>query len=121
MDLPLSGNEPLPATSEKESSMSSAKDMQEAVEAELGFDPLVDATNITVKNLNGDVGLNGTVPSYPLTTAANNALRWAVTVPSGVEATPTRATSPRACRTRSTGTRSSWTTATSWSTPTRTR
>ena len=103
--------------------MSSTKDIREAVEAELTFDPLVDATDVTVKNINGDVALNGTVPSYPqyleaaaaaqrvagvkhvhnhlmvdlltgdyrddaqLTTAANNALMWDVTVPSGVEAT----------------------------------
>jgi osmotically-inducible protein OsmY len=103
--------------------MSSTKDIREAVEAELTFDPLVDATGITVKNINGDVALNGTVPSYPqyleaaaaaqrvtgvknvhnhlmvdlpdgdyrddvqLTTAANNALTWAVTVPEGIEAT----------------------------------
>jgi osmotically-inducible protein OsmY len=102
--------------------MSSTKDIREAVEAELTFDPLVDATDITVKNINGDVALNGTVPSYPqyleaaaaarrvagvkhvhnhlsvelqtsdyrgdaqLTTAANNALAWDATVPSGVEA-----------------------------------
>jgi osmotically-inducible protein OsmY len=102
--------------------MSSTKDIREAVEAELTFDPLVDATDITVKNINGDVALNGTVPSYPqyleaaaaaqrvagvkhvhnhlsvvlpagdyrddaqLTTAANNALLWDVTVPAGVEA-----------------------------------
>ena len=103
--------------------MSSTKDIQKAVEAELDFDPLVDPTDITVKNLNGEVALNGTVPSYPqyleaaaaaqrvegvkrvhnhlmvqlydsdyrddaaLTTAANNALNWDVTVPPGVEAT----------------------------------
>jgi len=103
--------------------MSSTKDIREDVEAELTFDPLVDATDITVKNINGDVALNGTVPSYPqyqeaaaaaqrvagvkhvhnylmvdlptgdyrddaqLTTAANNALTWDVTVPAGVEAT----------------------------------
>jgi osmotically-inducible protein OsmY len=103
--------------------MSSTKDIREAIEAELTFDPLVDATDITVKNLNGEVALNGTVPSYPqyleaaaaaqrvagvkhvhnhlavdlppgdyrddaqLTTAANNALLWDVTVPVGVEAT----------------------------------
>jgi osmotically-inducible protein OsmY len=103
--------------------MSSTKDIREAVEAELTFDPLVDATDITVKNISGDVALNGTVPSYPqyleaaaaaqrvagvkhvhnhlsvelqtsdyrgdaqLTTAANNALTWDVSVPSGVEAT----------------------------------
>jgi osmotically-inducible protein OsmY len=102
--------------------VSSTKDIRESVEAELTFDPLVDATDITVKNINGDVALNGTVPSYPqyleaaaaaqrvagvkhvhnhlsvelstgdyrddtqLATAANNALTWDVTVPSGVEA-----------------------------------
>ncbi|MGO8956897.1 MAG: BON domain-containing protein [Streptosporangiaceae bacterium] len=41
------------------------KDIREAVEKELDFDPLVDPTSITVKNMNGDVALNGTVPSYP--------------------------------------------------------
>ena len=41
------------------------KDIREAVEAELKFDPLVDATDIDVKNMNGAVALNGTVPSYP--------------------------------------------------------
>ena len=45
--------------------MGKTKDVREAVEAELSFDPLVDATNITVKNMNGEVALNGTVPSYP--------------------------------------------------------
>jgi osmotically-inducible protein OsmY len=41
------------------------KDIRAAVEAELSFDPRVDATGITVKNVNGQVALNGTVPSYP--------------------------------------------------------
>ena len=45
--------------------MSQTKDIRAAVEGELHFDPLVDASQITVKNLNGDVALNGTVPSYP--------------------------------------------------------
>jgi osmotically-inducible protein OsmY len=45
--------------------MSKTTDVREAVEAELEFDPLVDTTNITVKNINGDLALNGTVPSYP--------------------------------------------------------
>jgi osmotically-inducible protein OsmY len=103
--------------------MTRSADILDAVEAELDFDPLIDATDITVKNLNGEVALNGTVPSYPqyleaavaaqrvdgvkrvrnhlmvelpsgdyrddakLTTAANNALEWDVTVPPGVEAT----------------------------------
>jgi osmotically-inducible protein OsmY len=41
------------------------KDIREAVEAELDFDPLVDDGDVTVKNVNGEVALNGTVPSYP--------------------------------------------------------
>jgi osmotically-inducible protein OsmY len=45
--------------------MGKTKDVREAVEAELSFDPLVDATEITVKNMDGEVALNGTVPSYP--------------------------------------------------------
>jgi osmotically-inducible protein OsmY len=40
-------------------------DIRDAVEAELDFDPLVDDGNITVKNMSGEVALNGTVPSYP--------------------------------------------------------
>ena len=45
--------------------MGKTKDIREAVEAEIDFDPLVDAADITVKNMNGQVALNGTVPSYP--------------------------------------------------------
>lgn len=45
--------------------MGKTKDIREAVEAELDFDPLVDDGDITVKNMNGEVALNGTVPSYP--------------------------------------------------------
>jgi len=41
------------------------KDVRDAVKKELDFDPLVDSTSITVKNMNGDVALNGTVPNYP--------------------------------------------------------
>ena len=102
--------------------MSKTTDIREAVQAELDFDPLVDTASITVKNIDGDVAINGTVPSYPqyqeaaaaarrvsgvkqvhnhlmvqlpdadyrddvqLATAANNALGWDVTVPSGIEA-----------------------------------
>jgi osmotically-inducible protein OsmY len=102
--------------------MGKTTDIREAVQAELDFDPLVDTVNITVKNIDGDVALNGTVPNYPqyqeaaaaarrvsgvkqvhnhlmvqlpdadyrddvqLATAANNALGWDVTVPSGIEA-----------------------------------
>ena len=45
--------------------VSKTKDVCAAVEAELGFDPLVDAADITVRNIAGDVTLTGTVPSYP--------------------------------------------------------
>jgi osmotically-inducible protein OsmY len=45
--------------------MSQTKDIRDAVENELSYDPLVDESNISVKNINGDVALNGTVPSYP--------------------------------------------------------
>jgi osmotically-inducible protein OsmY len=41
------------------------KDVRAAVEAELGFDSRVDAKGITVRNINGEVALDGTVPSYP--------------------------------------------------------
>jgi osmotically-inducible protein OsmY len=45
--------------------MGQTKDIRDAVERELGYDPLVDDSDISVKNINGDVALNGTVPSYP--------------------------------------------------------
>jgi osmotically-inducible protein OsmY len=45
--------------------MTKTTDIREAVEAELTFDPLVNPADITVKNIDGDVALNGTVPSYP--------------------------------------------------------
>ena len=45
--------------------MGTTKDIHEAVEAELKFDPLVDDADIHVVNISGDVALNGTVPSYP--------------------------------------------------------
>ncbi len=45
--------------------MSQTKDIRDSVEQELIYDPLVDASDITVKNINGEVALNGTVPSYP--------------------------------------------------------
>jgi osmotically-inducible protein OsmY len=45
--------------------MGKSADIRTAVEAELSFDPLVDAAGITVKNMNGQVALNGIVPSYP--------------------------------------------------------
>src|SRR6185503_16212460 len=45
--------------------MGKTTDIREAVEAEREFDPLVDPSDITVKNISGQVALNGTVPSYP--------------------------------------------------------
>jgi osmotically-inducible protein OsmY len=45
--------------------MTKTQDIRDAVDDELSYDPLVDPSDITVKNLNGDVALNGTVPSYP--------------------------------------------------------
>lgn len=51
------------------------KNIREAVEKELDFDPLVDASDITVKNMNGDVALNGTITSYPQYLQATAAAR----------------------------------------------
>jgi osmotically-inducible protein OsmY len=45
--------------------MGTIKDVHHAIEAELEFDPLVDDADVHVVNINGDVALNGTVPSYP--------------------------------------------------------
>jgi len=41
------------------------KDVRAAVEKELEFDPMVESRDIAVRNINGDVTLTGTVPSYP--------------------------------------------------------
>jgi len=43
--------------------MGKAHDIGEAVESELSHDPLVDTADITVRNLDGNVALSGTVPS----------------------------------------------------------
>jgi osmotically-inducible protein OsmY len=45
--------------------MGTTKDIRDAVNAELKYDPLVDDADIHVVNVSGDVALNGTVPSYP--------------------------------------------------------
>ena len=45
--------------------MSKTTDVRAAVEKELGVDPMVDSGDIAVRNINGDVTLTGTVPSYP--------------------------------------------------------
>src|SRR6201995_1556261 len=45
--------------------MNNIRDIREDVKAELKHDPLVYDADIHVVNINGDIGLNGTVPSYP--------------------------------------------------------
>jgi osmotically-inducible protein OsmY len=55
--------------------MGTTKDIRAAVRAELAFDPLIDAADITVRNMNGQVALNGTVPSYPQYLEATAAAR----------------------------------------------
>ena len=45
--------------------MGTTTDIRAAVEKELGFDPMVDSRDITVRNIKGDVTLTGTVPRYP--------------------------------------------------------
>ncbi len=55
--------------------MTKTQDIRDAVERELNYDPLVDASDITVKNLNGNLALNGSVPSYPQYLAAAAAAR----------------------------------------------
>jgi osmotically-inducible protein OsmY len=55
--------------------MGKTQDIRTAVEGELVFDPLVDSTDITVRNLDGAVALNGTVASYPQYLEAEAAAR----------------------------------------------
>ena len=45
--------------------MSQTKDIRDAVERELSYDPLVDDSDITVEDRDGEVVLAGSVPSYP--------------------------------------------------------
>jgi osmotically-inducible protein OsmY len=53
--------------------MDEADELRDAVEDRLTFDPDVDAADIAVENLNGEIVLNGTVPSYPQYMAAAEA------------------------------------------------
>src|SRR6266536_2705449 len=55
--------------------MTKTQDIRDAVELELSYDPLVDISDITVKNINGEVALNGTVPSFPPSLEAAAAAR----------------------------------------------
>ena len=63
--MTVSGNSAALAVTEGRTQVSKNKNIRDAVEAELSFDPLVDPADITVKNMNGEVALNGTVPNYP--------------------------------------------------------
>ncbi len=45
--------------------MGKTKEVREAVEAGLRFGPRIDAADITIRNINGEVALNGAVPGYP--------------------------------------------------------
>jgi osmotically-inducible protein OsmY len=55
--------------------MTKTQDIRDAVERELTYDPLVDMSDITVKNIDGEVALNGTVPSFPQYLEAAGAAR----------------------------------------------
>jgi osmotically-inducible protein OsmY len=55
--------------------MGNAREIREAVEEELSRDPLVDAAGITVRNIDGNMALSGTVPSYPQYRQAAEAAR----------------------------------------------
>jgi hypothetical protein len=68
--------------------MSQTRDIRDAVEPELSYDPLVDDSDISVKNINGGVAPSGDYRDDPaLTTMANSALTLNVARPEGVEAT----------------------------------
>jgi osmotically-inducible protein OsmY len=55
--------------------MGKTKDVRAAVEKELGFDPRVDSSDITVVNIGGNVNLTGTVPSFQQYLQASAAAR----------------------------------------------
>jgi osmotically-inducible protein OsmY len=54
----------LPSPGGRMRQVGTTQDVREAVEKELSFDPMVDAKKITVRNIDRDVTLTGTVPSY---------------------------------------------------------
>jgi hypothetical protein len=68
------------------------KDIREAVETELDFDPLIDDGDISVKNMSGEVALEVVLPSESyrddatLTTMADNAPAANISVPATVDA-----------------------------------
>lgn len=62
--------------------MGNGKDIRAAVQEALSRDPLVDAAGIIVRNIDGNVALSGTVPSYPQYRQAAEAARRAAGVTS---------------------------------------
>jgi len=59
----------------KPKAIAKADEIRNSVKAELAYDPGIDSTDITVKNMGGAVALNGTVPSYPQFLRAAEATR----------------------------------------------
>jgi osmotically-inducible protein OsmY len=55
--------------------MGKTRDIREAVDRNLRHDPLIDAADVVVRNIDGDVALTGTVPSYPQYLEAARAAR----------------------------------------------
>jgi osmotically-inducible protein OsmY len=55
--------------------MRKTRDIREAVERRLRHDPLIDTTDVVVRNIDGKVALTGTVPSYPQYLEADRAAR----------------------------------------------
>lgn len=64
--------------------MGNAKDIREAVAEELSRDPLVDTAGVTVRNIDGNVELSGTVLSYPQSRQALEAGRQGARRPPGM-------------------------------------
>ena len=59
----------------KPKAVAKAGEIRNSVNAELAYDAGIDSTDITVRNMGGDVALNGTVPSYPQYLRAAEAAR----------------------------------------------
>jgi BON domain len=93
--------------------MSKTSDIRTAVEAELKFDPRVDDADVHVVNMNGDVALNGTVPSYPQYLEAAAATQSAGCPASAVSGTRSRSPSTSTRPTSGNWSRRPWS-ATRW-------
>ena len=63
------------ATERKGRTLGKTREIRQAVEDELIFEPMVDSSRINVMNIGGEVALNGSVPSYPQYLAAGAAAR----------------------------------------------